>query len=106
MMKSNDITSKPVDRLPAMPASPDPRGAAASPSPPVGTTEQVGDRLEPPTPIEGPGGDNLVGGVRRHSDKPKPARFDFAAANQAHLKSMSTMRGNNAGPAKKGPTRR
>jgi hypothetical protein len=106
MMKSNDITSKSVDGLPTMPASPDPRGAAAYPSPPIGTREHVGDHLERPLPIEGPGGDNLVGGVRHHSHKPKPARFDFAAANQAHLKSMSTMRGKNAGPVKKTPTRR
>ncbi len=105
-MKSNDMTSKSVDELPALPASPDPRGAAASPSPSVGTTEHVEDRLERPVPIEGPGGDNLAGGVRDHPDKPKPARFDFAAANQAHLKSMSAMRGKNAGPVKKTPTRR
>lgn len=106
MMKSNDITSKSVDGLPTMPASPDPRGAAACPSPPVGITEHVGNPLERPVATEGPGGDNMAGGVRHHSDKPKPARFDFAAANQAHLKSMSTMRGKNAGPAKKTPTRR
>ena len=36
----------------------------------------------------------------------KPARFDVAAANQAHLKSMSALRGRNAGPANKGPSRR
>ena len=98
-MKSNDMTSKSVDGLPTTPASPDPRGAAADPSAPAGTTEPVGDRLERPVPIEGAGGD----GVRHNSDKPKPARFDFAAANQAHLRSM---RGKNAGPTKKAPTRR
>ena len=106
MMKSNDMTSKSADGLPTVPASPDPRGAAADPSPPVGTTEHDGGRLERPVPIAGPGGDNLVDGVRHDSDKRKPARFDFAAANQAHLKSMSTMRGKNAGPVKKAPARR
>lgn len=40
------------------------------------------------------------------ADKPKPARFDYAGANQAHVKSVSAMRGRNAGPVKKGPTRR
>ena len=105
-MKSNDMTSKPVDGLPTLPASPDPRGAAAHPLAPVGTTEPVVDPLERPVATEGPGGDNVAGGVGRHPDKPKPARFDFAAANQAHLKSMSAMRGKNAGPTKKAPTRR
>ena len=105
-MKSNDMTSKPVAGLPAMPASPDPRDAAAHPPRPVGTTDYVGDRLARPVATEGPGGDNVAGGVGRHSDKPKPARFDFAAANQAHLKSMSAMRGKNAGPVKKAPPRR
>ena len=105
-MRSNDMTSKPVDGRPTMPASPDPRDAAVRPSPPVGTTDYVGDRLERPVATEGPGGDNVAGGVGRHSDKPKPARFDFAAANQAHLKSMSAMRGKNAGPTKKAPLRR
>jgi len=38
--------------------------------------------------------------------KPKRAGFDFAGANQSHLKSMSAMRGRNAGPMKKAPPRR
>jgi len=38
--------------------------------------------------------------------KPKPAGFDYAGANQSHLKSMSAMRGRSAGPMKKAPPRR
>ena len=85
MMKSNDRASKTVDVTKSMHANADPRSAATSPPAPVETPEPVGEHP---------------------SDKPKPARFDFAAANQAHWKSMSSLRGKNAGPANKGPTRR
>ena len=40
------------------------------------------------------------------SAKAKPARFDVAGAHQAHLRSLSALRGKHAGPMKKGPTRR
>ncbi len=99
MMKSSGRAPKSADRLKTTPANPDVPGAAVLSSPPVGATEPVG--LEPAAPM-----DSSAGGVVQPSEKPKPARFDFAAANQAHLKSKSTMRGKNAGPVNKSPTRR
>ena len=48
-------------------------------------------------------GDNASKAVKPDRQDPKPARFDFAAANLAHLRSQ---RGRNAGPMKKAPPRR
>jgi len=105
-MGSNDNTAKPTVERGARPSTSEPRDGGGGPSQSAATPEIVGDRLERPFSIAGSGGEDMVPGDRHHSEKPKPARFDFAGANQAHLKSMSAMRGKNAGPVKKSPTRR
>ena len=72
---------------------------------PMRSNDETTKSLDGPaaTPAQpGPGADD----ARRQAEKLRQARFDFAAANQAHLKSMSAMRGKNAGPVKKAPTRR
>ena len=38
--------------------------------------------------------------------KPRLTGFDYAGAKQAHLKSLSALRSNSAGPMKKAPPRR
>ena len=53
-----------------------------------------------------PTGEDTASEAAQPLAKPKRAGFDFAGANQSHLKSMSAMRGRNAGPMKKAPPRR
>jgi hypothetical protein len=105
-MRSSDTTAKSADRHVAEPPAPDQRGATALPSPLITTTEPAADRPDRPVSKAAPGEDEKAPDARHPSNKLKSAHFDFASANQAHLKSISSMRGKNAGPVKKGPTRR
>ena len=63
--------------------------------------------IEPiPCPYEGIGGRDIVCGISDHPSQAKLSGFDFASANQTHLKSIASMRRNHAGPVKKpGPRR-